>query len=339
MTTTNTPVLSQLSIYPLRFTVEVQTPLKLVEPCGAQLRGALYTALWQEFCLRQDQPTCAACPLHCSCPVSALVAPLRDEALNDTTKGGRDLPRPYVIRPPQDVPPVYLPGQQFTFELLLFGQIINLLPYLVQVIPTLERAGLGPRLPENHFQRGRFRISRIENYHPFTGTSTTIYAEGRIHREAKPLAVTSEDVRQRAAQLPIDQLTIHFLTPLRLISAERLVHEPDFSALVSRLFKRLRDLEEAYSPGEQRAFTPEHHPYLAQARQISCLENATSWCERISYSRRREATSPMSGLIGHATFTGDLAPFRELLVWGELTQVGRSCVKGNGYYRIVTASP
>ena len=36
-----------------------------------------------------------------------------------------------------------------------------------------------------------------------------------------------------------------------------------------------------------------------------------------------------------ATFVGDLAPFRELLAWGELIHVGKSAVKGNGYYKIV----
>ena len=43
---------------------------------------------------------------------------------------------------------------------------------------------------------------------------------------------------------------------------------------------------------------------------------------------------PLSGFLGCATFAGDLAPFLELLIWGELIHVGKSCVKGNGWYRI-----
>jgi hypothetical protein len=44
----------------------------------------------------------------------------------------------------------------------------------------------------------------------------------------------------------------------------------------------------------------------------------------------------MSGITGQITFTGDLSPFRDLLAWGELIHVGRSAVKGNGWYKIVT---
>jgi CRISPR-associated endoribonuclease Cas6 len=41
-----------------------------------------------------------------------------------------------------------------------------------------------------------------------------------------------------------------------------------------------------------------------------------------------------SGFVGQATFFGDLTPFRELLVWGELVRVGKGAVKGYGWYKI-----
>ena len=44
---------------------------------------------------------------------------------------------------------------------------------------------------------------------------------------------------------------------------------------------------------------------------------------------------PIGGLQGKVTFVGDLEPFRELLTWGELVHVGKSAVKGNGWYKIV----
>ncbi|RAQ98092.1 hypothetical protein A4R35_21305 [Thermogemmatispora tikiterensis] len=330
---------SQLAIYPLRFTVEVQTPLKLTRPYGAQLRGALYEALLRSSCTTQQARSSGISSFHkdCLCPVHALMTPLRDETLTRGVKGGRDQPRPYVIRPPQEVPPVYYPGQHFTFELLLFGQSIDLLPYLIQAIPQLEQAGLGASPGEHQNKRGRFRIRRLESYHPFTGAHAVLYTENRINWNAQLKAVTSTDISQRAAQLPSDRITIHFLSPLRLIADGQLVHEHQlsFAVLVHRLFKRLRDLEEAYSSGAQPAFLPEHHPYLKQAEQIACQHIHTGWYDDFSYSRRRGASSPIGGIIGYATFTGELQPFRELLTWGELCHVGRSCVKGNGHYRLM----
>ena len=50
--------------------------------------------VWERFCTSKDQPTCADCPLAQVCPVSSLVAPLRNEP-----QRGRDWPRPFAIRP------------------------------------------------------------------------------------------------------------------------------------------------------------------------------------------------------------------------------------------------
>src|SRR5579875_3817563 len=92
--------------YQLLFTVEVVTPLELEAYPGSALRGSLYEAIWQRFCTNKAAPTCADCPLHTFCPVSALVAPLRDEHPR-----GRDIPRPYILRPPLGPARRYQPGE------------------------------------------------------------------------------------------------------------------------------------------------------------------------------------------------------------------------------------
>ncbi len=43
----------------------------------------------------------------------------------------------------------------------------------------------------------------------------------------------------------------------------------------------------------------------------------------------------IGGLVGTATFVGNLTPFLELLVIGELIHVGKNVVKGDGWYKIV----
>ncbi|MBO0777548.1 MAG: hypothetical protein J2P37_01860, partial [Ktedonobacteraceae bacterium] len=63
----------------LRFTVRVCTPLALDAYSGSAFRGSLFHAIWQRFCTNKSAETCAACPLLETCPVSALVAPLREE--------------------------------------------------------------------------------------------------------------------------------------------------------------------------------------------------------------------------------------------------------------------
>src|SRR5579885_3576161 len=84
-----------LTAYYLRYTIRATEALELEQHPGSALRGSLFQALLKRFCVNQDAPECASCPLVQTCPVRALVAPLRDEFPR-----GRDVPRPFVVRPP-----------------------------------------------------------------------------------------------------------------------------------------------------------------------------------------------------------------------------------------------
>jgi len=75
--------------------------------------------------------------------------------------------------------------------------------------------------------------------------------------------------------------------------------------------------------------------WLQQADRIQCSSDHAHWQEIRGYSTRQKRHTPIGGLLGSATFTGNLAPFRELLVIGELIHVGKDIVKGNGWYKII----
>ena len=362
--------MNQLVSYHLLFHAEVVTPLELDDHSGSALRGNLYEAVWTRFCTNKASATCAACELHTLCPVSALVAPLREESAR-----GRDTPRPYLILPPLGAARRYEPGSTFSFGLTLFGSIVELLPYIMLSIKTLEDAGLGKKVfgPQGQGgQRGRFVVTSVETYHPISGERQRLYEKGRPVAGRPALAVTPEDVRTKAASLPTDRLTLTLLTPMRLVDRERLVHRAEFRPLIQRLLERQLSLEDAYGreqsekiqiskarnqanettpnkdsnqahetasnegpePPEKEDRHTRIQRLLEQADKIECVDDATSWDDLTSYSRRLKRSTPLGGLIGSATFAGDLTAFRELLVWGEIIHVGKSCVKGNGWYTI-----
>jgi hypothetical protein len=163
--------MGNLVTHHLLFTAQVVTPLMLDEHSGSALRGNLFQAVWERFCTNKASASCADCPLHTTCAVSALVAPLREEHVR-----GRDIPRPYIILPPLAQTRRYEPEETLQFGITLFGSIIQLLPYLMLSINMLEAAGLGARLSDNLGQRGRFRITTVENYNPISGERHTLYA-------------------------------------------------------------------------------------------------------------------------------------------------------------------
>jgi hypothetical protein len=333
-----------LTSYHLLWTARVATPLELAEYPGSELRGALFEAVWRRFCTNKKAESCVVCPLVQLCPVSALLAPVQPpeegeagEAADQMSRG-RDLPRPYILLPPLGMRRRYEPGEQLRFGLTLFGRSVDLLPYILLSAPELERRGLGLRLAENDGNRGTFRVERIEAYHPYKGTRQLLYSRGQVYGQLPTLCVGADDVRAQAATMPTDRLTLAFLTPLRLIENKSLQHQVAFQTLIWRLLERLTRLVQHYGVREEagRLWAEREH-WLALAQSIRCEEDATRWQDVASYSRRLKRATPIGGLLGRATFVGDLAPFRELLLWGELVHVGKDTVKGDGWYRIVQA--
>lgn len=316
-----------LTTYHFLFTTEVITPLGFDEHSGSALRGSFFNAVWERFCNNKSSPTCAVCPLHTMCPVSSLVAPLREE-----NQRGRDIPRPYVMLPPMGQR--HEPGSQLSFGITLFGTIVQLFPYIIMASRVLESTGLGRKLDENRGQRGKFKIKQIESYNPINDERQIVYQQGKPKVDVPVVTVTTADVSKRAQSLPTDEFTLNFLTPTRILTREKLVHHAAFLPLVQRLLERLTALEQAYGIEEAHGLTTRWRELVELANQIECSDDNTHWEEVQSYSRRQLRATPIGGIQGKATFKGDLAPFRELLVWGELIHVGKNAVKGNGWYRI-----
>ncbi|MBO0782979.1 MAG: CRISPR system precrRNA processing endoribonuclease RAMP protein Cas6, partial [Ktedonobacteraceae bacterium] len=313
----------------LRFTVRVRTPLALDASSGSAFRGSLFHAIWQRFCTNKQTETCAACPLHETCPVSALVAPLREE-----NAWGQDIPRPYVLLPPLDGARHYAVGETCSFGITLIGSIIQLLPYLMLSIKPFEAAGVGRRLEEHGGQRGQFHVERVESYHPFTGEQHIIYEAGDTKVQVPVITIDARERQQRIEQLHRVRITLRLLTPLCLIDQQRLVNPISFRPLIRRLLERTLALERHYGSTEATMEREERDAIARRAEAVRCVHDETQWTDLRSYSHRQRRTTPIGGLIGKVTFEGELEPFLPLLVLGELIHVGKDVVKGNGWYQI-----
>ena len=353
----------------LRITVEATeaAPLLLDEYPGSSLRGALFEALLRRFCMNPSAATCTQCPLNLTCPVATLVAPLRDEGPR-----GRDIPRPFVLAPllsasseaayVNGMATVVQPGQRYSFEVTLVGQARHLFPYVAMSLPTLEILGLGRRQAGI---RGRPRMISITACDPFSGETQPLYQRGSAQVATPTLVMTPARVVARAAALSTDRLTLEFRSPTRLIAQSQLMRRPDLRTLIARLSERLDALQREYGEpvqaqpstlapiaagrvgsDEPSAEPPADDPtadrsalhrrarLLDLASQAQLAQDETRWVDVASYSSRQHRATPIGGFIGRATYMGDLAALRELLVWGEILHVGKNAVKGDGLYHI-----
>jgi hypothetical protein len=332
-----------LVAYPLRLTLEATEPLELEQHAGSALRGLLFQGLWERFCVNKQASECATCPLVQTCPVSALVAPLRDEHPR-----GRDIARPFVVRPPLVAAATRAGlrlerGQVVRFGLTLLGSAGKLFPYVVMAVPVMEQSGVGRALEVNGRRRGRFVVRQIEAIHPFSGAETRLFTRGETAVQAPAVAVTAADVSARAERLPAEQVTLHFLTPTRLTAQGHPVPRPDVLALSLRLAERLEQVEQEYgglAPGEapelgQRPGLVRYEQVRELAAACTLVSDETRWVDVLSYSGRQRRLTPIGGFVGRATFCVPRAPLlRELLVWGEVLHVGKNTVKGDGWYQI-----
>jgi hypothetical protein len=346
--------LDKFTAHRLRFVTEVQTTIELNEHQGSAIRGSLFHALRNQFCNYRRARECAACPLVTTCPVAILVSTLKPGG-----RRGRDVPRPYTVQPPLLVsagqPPAasrghpldlpdghtvfrYRPGEQLEFGLTLYAQALQLFPYVVLAVHRWEQGGIGRKVEENGWRRGTLVVREAWAENPLTGDKQPVMQSDENLVQVPDVPITHRQVCRWADARrppPGSPVTIRLLTPARLIRRGHLL-KPDtfhFQPLFQRLMERLEALSRHFSDTPLVFDDPKG--LIEAAGRVRLVDNRLLWEELHSYSTRRRATSPTSGLVGSAGLEADdWAPFWPWLVWGQFVHVGKDAVKGNGWYRI-----
>lgn len=276
---------------------------------GSSLRGALYGALTTMYDTHQ-QPRDRDDLL--TNPVGWLLS-LEDEEAS----GGKDVPRPFAIRPPLDDN-----TRDTTFGLAFYGKATKTVPVVLTALPLMGQHGIG---------RGRqpFTVEAIHAVDPLSGHKTTIVDQDGQTAESLPRPPGNAAYEQHAAALPTDALTVHFLTPTRIVQGGSLVHKPHFRAWFHRLIGRVRTISELYT--DDPVWVP-FKDLLAQADAVKIVDDQTRWVEGWSGSRRDGRVKPLGGFTGTVTYRGDLGPLLPYVLLGQALQVGKNTVKGGGWY-------
>ncbi len=314
---------SDFTLAHYRLTLEALEPLHLPPFKGSALRGGFGHTFKQLVC-SQPWPCAQRCQRGNACPYGYIfeTAP---PAGSEVLRTFREVPRPFVIEPPQDRR-TYIPaGDRLTFGLTLVGQAIPFLPDFVVVFQELGRRGLGRR-------RGQYRLLAVDAVLPHEGRAEPVYREedGEVRSADLPIRIPA--IVAHAARFSPDRLTLHFVTPTRLKHEGRWVRRgPPFHVLVKALLGRISSL--SYFHCGQRWET-DFRGWIDRARAVRLARAETRWEDWERFSGRQRRRVKMGGLVGRATYEGDLEPFLPLLALGELVHVGKGTVFGNGQYRV-----
>ncbi len=307
-----------------RLSLEAQERIELTRfNKGITLRGAFGTVFRRLVCHDLKAP-CPSCLLWENCPYSAVFNPVVPPDA-ERLRLNRDIPRPFVIKPPLNGGDVYVAGDILEFDLVAVGRAQDLLPYFIVTFEELGRQGIG-------VQRGKYRLKRL-NAMKQDHSWQEIYDHGsRMVRP--PDASLSPSQFSTDADKSVNRVSIEFLTPVLLKEKGRWV-KPEFGPLVKRLRDRVNALSYFYCGN---SLEMEFNELGRKAETVRTVKDDLRWVEESRYSGRQGMKHVLKGYVGEVSFEGDIGPFMPLLKLGEFIHVGKATAFGQGWYEMKVGS-
>jgi hypothetical protein len=307
-----------------RIRLRALEPLRLPAWKGSTLRGAFGHAFRRLACA--GGRLCPPCQVPDRCPyhyVFETAPPPDAPALRKLT----DIPRPFVLEPPEDGGQVYAPGASLALGLVLIGRGIEFLPHFIVTLRELGEQGLG-------YRRGR--LGELEATAPNgAGPPVQVYSERDRLVRSHDSTVTLEDILRECQRLPPNtgRLTLRFCTPTTLRREGRLVERPEMGTLVRNLIHRITALS-LFHCGAKWPDDAAIPALIQGAEAIRLSRCDVRWVDWERYSSRQQTTMKFGGVVGEAAYEGDLTPILPLILMGAAVHVGRHCVFGNGRYSV-----
>jgi hypothetical protein len=322
------------SLRHFRFHLDPKAPLRMpAYNKGNVIRGGFGSAFRRIVCHANCREP-ETCELRNVCPYTAVFQPFVPEGSEKISKN-RDIPRPFVIKPPLETKETYLPGERLSFDLVLVGKVKDYLPYFIVTFKELSHAGIG---------RNRASVELVGVDHVgCDGTVAPVYTKDdnlvRPPTEAISWADScgSHGSNNGSTSSPqggvakVTRITVRFLTPTLLRADGIISRRPSFGPLAKRLRDRINALSYFYCGA---GLEIDFKGFGDAAGKVVAVADSTRWVESSRYSRRREVTHDLSGFIGEVTFEGDLEMFLPYLKLGEYLHVGKNAVFGNGWYEM-----
>lgn len=320
-------MLQAFSLAVFRFELKAEDRLALhPRNPGNSLRGAFGTTFKRLVCPTPSDCH-AACRMKATCPYGQIFEPSPPPG-SDRLSLNQDIPRPFVLRPPNGGETSTLPGDSLHFDLVLIGLAIEYFPYFLVTFRELGDHGIG-------LGRGRYRIARVVLLNEDGHEIAEVYSGTNNLVRPSSIRITYKDSCRLAAERFTnngERITIRFSTPTQLKADGRLVSRPDFHHLIKRLRDRINALAYFYCDD---SLDVDFKALGERAEAIRTVHSHLRWEDRDRRSWKTGLAHDMGGFVGEATYEGDLEEFLPLLILGQFTHVGKYAVWGNGRYEIL----
>ena len=307
-----------------RFTYTVQEPLKMPAYKGNVFRSRFGYLLRDITCIGGE----AQCKKQCMFPDRCVYSKCFETPVPDNSpilRGQPFAPHPFVLEPPYTEQLDYAPDDTFTCTLILIGDAINLLPWLVFTFREIGKRRVGLQ-----GQRGQCQLDKVESLSVSNSESSqTIYTAETEMLTDDGLILGLDDVMQAAPHIT-DEIELEFLTPTSIKVNKQWMRKLTFEHLVRNLLRRIRFLS-YFHCGEDLDVDA---PALIKATSAIRHQSDLRWLRSDRYSYRAEKSIPMGGFVGEIRFVGNLEPFLPFIYLGEHLHIGHHTAFGFGQYII-----
>ena len=307
-----------------QFTYTVQEPLKMPAYKGNVFRSRFGYLLRDITCIGGE----AQCKTRCTFPERCVYSKCFETPVPDDSpmlRGQPFAPHPFILEPPRTDKSDYAPDDTFTCTLILIGDAINLLPWLVFTFREIGKRRVGIR-----GKRGQCQLDKVESLPAANSEpSQTIYTAETEMLTDDGLILGLDDVMQAAPHIT-DEVELEFLTPTSIKVNKQWMRKLTFEHLIRNLLRRIRFLS-YFHCGEDLDVDA---PALIKATSAIRHQSDLRWLRSDRYSYRTEKSILMGGFIGKICFEGELESFLPFIYIGEYLHIGHHTAFGFGQYAI-----
>ena len=313
-----------------RFTYTVQEPLKMPPYKGNVFRGRFGYILRHIACIGDTEK---ACEKKCQFPDRCVYSKCFETPVPDDSpmlRGQPFAPHPFILKPPRTGKQDYAPGDTFACNMILIGEAINLLPWIVLTFREIGKWRVGLR-----GERGQCQLEKVESLPAYRGgASQTIYTAETEMLTDDGLVLAMADVTHGMPH-QADEIGLEFITQTSIKVDGRWTDQLTFEHLIRNLLRRIRFLS-YFHCGED--LDVDAYALIEAAKAVT-HKSYLRWHRSDRYSYRAEKSVPMGGFRGPVRFLGELESFLPLIYLGEYLHIGHHTAFGFGQYRLAFPRP
>ena len=323
----------------LRFHLSSQLNCTLPAWKGSLIRGAFGHSLRRTVCTMKRDLLCENCMLRSQCAYTRLFETFVTKPPPPFLKGLSNSPRPFIFEP-MDYNKEYKQDDILWFDLVLVGNIIQYLPYIIFSIFQLGKTGLGR-------DRQPFELKQAFCLQPKIEKETNKESNNTNGSNKNDWKLIYDGERQRILFQPdvlfltnsqtnkenFHSATIKFQTQTRIAVNNKLSMDFTFRELVFKMLRRILELAHFYMPGEECDW--EFRDLLNAANDVTITNKNLHWQDQGRYSSRQKRKLKIGGFVGDIILEGDISPFSNLFNYAEILHVGKGATFGLGKINVV----